>query len=453
MKPKRKRSYIVAGVFLTGVLCVVGLLLPKSRPVQSGFSVGTPLAPGRVKPQLVSTSFGAFLLAPDGSLWTWGGTYGSFAGCFGEKKVVEVPQRVGSDHDWRKISANSSTLLALKADGTLWGWGWHYSKQRARRSGLTLLPSPTRIGHDRDWAEVTVGAGHCLALKTDGSLWAWGQNDHGQLGDSTTNNKFAPAQVGLATDWGSIAAGTMNSFALKRNGTIWGWGLDLRPPPGRLVHDQPDLVDTLTPCQLDPNTNWVTIAPGMFFLLALSSDGTLWIGGQNARSVVREDSVSPSSRTLTQVGERTNWAQVYAGGNSFFARKTDGRWFAGGGNLYQQLGLDKNGIVASPERLFLDAEPWAFSTGDGNTLLLAKDGTVWTWGKRHGSDRSPAIIKLKQKLNPLLQRLPWHPHPLSTELFSIDSAPFKLWELPYAVRRSLGKERSHEGAIKATPTQ
>jgi alpha-tubulin suppressor-like RCC1 family protein len=83
---------------------------------------------------------------------------------------------------------------------------------------------PTRIGLDTDWAQISVGDGHCLALKTDGSLWAWGQNDCGQVGDGTTNQTFRPKVISSSKDWKAIAAGAFSSYALKSDHSLWAWG-------------------------------------------------------------------------------------------------------------------------------------------------------------------------------------------------------------------------------------
>src|SRR5262249_48253015 len=133
-----------------------------------------------------------------------------------------------------------------------------------------------RIGSESNWIEICVGAGHSLALKRDGSLWAWGQNDRGQVGDGTKSTLFSPTLITQDHDWKTIQAGAFNSFALKRDGTIWGWGLD--PLTGGIK-------DAVIPQVLDTASNWVAISAGDYELLALKSDGTLWLRGQNAHQV------------------------------------------------------------------------------------------------------------------------------------------------------------------------
>lgn len=389
--------------------------------------IGIASSEAEVKPQLVSTLDGALMIAPDSSLWTWGGAHSPRATWFGDGRISEVPWRVGNDRDWSKIASKSWNFLALKLDGSLWGWGWQHTKQARSADVFTFVANPTRIDSSRDWREIAAGEGHCLALKNDRSLWSWGRNDYGQLGDET-GYRATPKQVGSETNWQSIAAGLFTSFGLKQDGTIWGCGEELAL--SREASLNTSFIEGDKPYQLDPGTNWNAIAAGDFFLLALKSDGTLWISGPNARSICSDCLERSSSGGFFQVGKKADWAEIYAGGGSFFARKRSGRWFACGHNSSQQLGLGKEGVVGSLERLFLDVDPWAFATGSGNTLLLAKNGTLLTWGKRLGSDPSPTAITAQEDPNILLRQPSQGRTLFDTARFKIDSTPVKLWELP-----------------------
>jgi alpha-tubulin suppressor-like RCC1 family protein len=416
-------------------------VLPCARSIALGFLViGMSCFGATVTPQLVSTLDGALMIAPDGSFWAWGGTHNSTATWFGDRGFSEKPERVGTDRDWRKVSGNFWTYLAIKLDGSLWSWGWQYAKNASsvdaldRKSGssdvLTYVGSPTRIGTDGSWSEIAVGGGHRLALKGDGSLWTWGQNDHGQLGDATTNNRAVPMRLGPEADWKAIAAGAFTGFGLKRNGTLWIWGEQLGTPG-----DDPSTVDgRVGPHQIDLSSNWTAIAAGHFFFVALKSDGTLWIGGPNARSVCSDILGRSPVGKVFRVGEKSDWAEIYAGSGSFFARKKDGRWFACGQNVCGELGLDKQGSVGELERLFLNFDPWAFAPGCGNTLVLTKNGDLLTWGRRLGSAQSKTTITIKENLNSLLERLSKRLSLFDTERFKIDKTPVKLWELPSNIR-------------------
>jgi len=408
-----------AGVIVLAALTVALWL----RPDPAKFSIGPPLPPGKVTPQLVTTWDTAVLLAPDGSLWGWGGTQFQLTYLFGKPVVTQRPQRIGSDSDWAKVAVSFTHILALKSDGSLWGWGNNGSGQIAQPTP-TNFNVPVRIGREK-WSQISAGASHSLALKSDGSLWAWGQNDRGQVGDGTKSNKFTPTLISPDRDWKWVEAGNFNSFALKADGSLWGWGLD--PITGGSS-------DTFSPQQLDPGTNWVALSAGDYVLLAVKSDGTLWLRGQNASSAA-PDFATASTSTFIQVGPARDWKDVWAGQGFFFARKTDGSWWACGRNDSAQLGrgLNLRGFVGSPRPLPLAIDPWALAAGNANTLLLARDGTLWTWGIRLGSGTPVGSSSVKQVLNQI-STFVFHRRWFKTSDPIVDADPYKIWELPTEAR-------------------
>ena len=185
--------------------------------------------------------------------------------------------------------------------------------------------------------------------------------------------------------WVTIAASLGNSFGIKKDGTLWVWGSDPLPVAE----------DFLVPTPIDSDTNWVSVVASSFEFLALKSDGTLWAGGHNASSSYGSFG-GKRSRGVSQIGKHTDWEEVYAGHGFFFGRKRDGGWWICGGNTWGQLGIGgsigfiRREELKEPEPLPFQLEPWAFATHSsiGNTLMLAKDGTLWSWGSRLGS---PAV--------------------------------------------------------------
>src|SRR6266436_3075401 len=355
---KRLTPCVLVGVVLI-VLCV---LVSRTRPHTSQFTVGSPLPPGKVAPQLVSTWDTGVLLAPDGSLWGWGGTLFQLPALFGKPTVTQAPQRIGSDSDWRAVAASSSYVLAQKIDGSLWGWGGNRQSK------------PTRIGTDTNWA----------------------------------------------------------------------WGLD--PVSGGKNDD-------LSPRQIDPGANWTAISASEYFLLGLKSDGTLWIGGQNAH-LAAPASFSGPTRNLAQIGPDADWRELYAGQTFFFARKKDGSWWVCGDNSNGPLGIGSSVQVVAPRRLPFDFEPWAFAPGYGNTVLLTRDGTLWTWGTRlgSGSNSRSLLNRLQEALNSILARVLGHPPFVQpTRDYLSDPVPHRLWEFPAKVRQSLGKAVPDDGRKRASP--
>ncbi|MEW6187051.1 MAG: hypothetical protein AB1585_15055, partial [Thermodesulfobacteriota bacterium] len=122
-----------------------------------------------------------------------------------------------------KIAGGGYHTLKVKADGTLWAWGDNAYGQLGDGT-TTDRHSPVQIGADNKW--VTIGAGYyqTVGLKADGTLWAWGRNNYGQLGDGTTTERHSPVQIGADTKWVSIAMGDYHTIALKADGTLWVWG-------------------------------------------------------------------------------------------------------------------------------------------------------------------------------------------------------------------------------------
>ena len=424
---RRVKLSVIAALFV-----FVALLVFKSSPRDKAFSVGSPLPVGKVKPQLVSAWDTGALLAPDGSLWAWGGTEHWFVELFGKTNTTPTPQQVGTDRDWRTVAANSSHMLAIKADGSLWTWGkWPGAPKQETIPSSTV---PRRIGSESDWREIAVGATHCMARKRDDSLWTWGRNHYGQLGIETTNVIHNPMRIGDG-QWKTIAAGAFNSYALRVDGTLWGWGID---PLGAQSGNH-----AFSPGPIDPGTNWTAISASSYCLLALKADGSLWLRGQNARWAAPAF-LTNATAALTQVGSDRDWGQIYCGEMHFFARKADGSWWVCGQNNDAQFGLGARMEVHnidSPQRLPYSFEPWAMALGaeGGTTLALLRDGTLWTCGIRLGEDKpSSRFDGFKITANRFLQHLPGRPF-LAIRQFKTDTVPRKLWTLPPEVIRSLGE--------------
>jgi alpha-tubulin suppressor-like RCC1 family protein len=190
----------------------------------------------------------------DGTLWSWGGNpYGQL----GSSATVyrSSPAQVGALTDWSKISIGSSAGAAIKTDGTLWLWGRNNYGTLGINSNVDRISSPTQVGSGTTWSEISLASGTILAKKTDGTLWGWGYNNNGQLGFSDLVNRSSPTQIGTDTNWNLISSGGYgNTMATKTNGTLWAWGQNQYGQVGTN-----DKVNRSSPVQISSATNWIKI--------------------------------------------------------------------------------------------------------------------------------------------------------------------------------------------------
>jgi alpha-tubulin suppressor-like RCC1 family protein len=279
------------------------------------------------------------------------------------------------------VSAGSALNLAVRQDGTLWGWGDNAAGQLGDGSTDRRF-SPVAIGSDlnKAWLGVSVGFDHSLALASDGTLWGWGNNNRGQIGDTTSTPRLSPVQVGKALNkrWVELSAGILHSAAIASDGTLWSWGYNAYGLGNGTV-------SSLRPAQVGENLGktWVSVQSGEDHSMAVATDGTLWGWGRNDYGQLGDGSTNSS---IVPVTVATNllkkWIQV--GMRNFFtvALAEDGTLWAWGLNNSGQLGDGTEESTLFPVEIggSLNKKFTAFSAGSGHSLALADDGSLWGWG-------------------------------------------------------------------------
>ncbi len=320
-------------------------------------------------------------LKKDGSLWAWGSNYHGVLG-FGNGGILsekDSPTRVGLANNWAAVACGFDYSLALRSDGSLWAWGDNKYGQLGLGNTVNSYV-PARVGTDNDWAAFACGFDYTLALKKDGSLWAWGENKYGQLGLGNTVNCYVPTRVGTDNDWETVAGGGGDyTLALKKDGSLWAWG--------RNKYGQLGLGDTAyggpSPTRVGSENGWAAVACNNDHSLALKRDGSLWAWGLNdAGQLGLGDDTDRHSPT--QVGMANDWAAVACGVEHTLALKKDGSLWAWGDNGFGALGLGDSGSASdrdTPTRIGVANDWAAVAGGDFFSLALKKDGSLWAWGE------------------------------------------------------------------------
>jgi len=216
----------------------------------------------------------------DGTLWAWGSNqFGRLGNGTPDDRLT--PTQIGTGTTWTAIAAGGSHSIALNSDGTLWAWGNNGNGQLGDGT-IVSRSTPTLVTGGAPWTAIAAGAAFTLALRADGTLWAWGHNGLGQLGDGSATGPInqsrpVPSQIGTGAAWRLIAAGANHGMAITADGTLWTWGHNL----GGQLGDGTSNNIKASPAQVGTATTWNAVAGGVFHTIARQSNGTFWTWGYN----------------------------------------------------------------------------------------------------------------------------------------------------------------------------
>jgi len=312
-------------------------------------------------------------LRTDGTMWAWGYNLNGQLGD-GRKKVYQPqPVQIGTDADWKAITAGGAHSLALKNDGTLWVWG----KNNLGQLGLGDSGErhvPVKIGEAKDWVAIAAGGSYSVGLKKNGTLWAWGNNVSGQLGDGTTRRRSTPVKVGQSNDWKAVSASMSVTAAMKSNGEIWAWGYN-----GKLSKNQAQAKEEYSPRLVGSSKELKTFTTGQHHLVGLAGDGNLYSWLHSPGTKPKKKNGTPDKPEKVGLQEGPSWVQVSSNRSKYLGLRTDGSiwtWKA-------PVKSGKNGDVPNkhyPVQVGLDADWAGISCGINHFLALKKDGSLWSWG-------------------------------------------------------------------------
>lgn len=310
----------------------------------------------------------------DGTLWVWGDNYYHQLGLgdninYPSDRTILV--QLGIATNWQTIAGSEKHTVSLKNDGTLWTWGNNIYGQLGDGTNVKKI-IPVQIG-TAIWQKIAANISNTAAIKSDGTLWTWGDNNFGQLGDGTNINKNIPTQIGTAT-WQSVAFGSTHTLAIKTDGTLWGWGSNAFGQLAMGTDYGPN-----APTQIGTEI-WQSVTANNYHTIAIKSDGTLWACGNNFNGQLG-DGTTVNKNVLTQIGTATDWQSISTGnGGHSLAIKNDGTLWTWGKNQAGQLGNGARVDLLIPTQLSTDTN-WKFiAAGGTHTLALKTGDELWGWG-------------------------------------------------------------------------
>jgi alpha-tubulin suppressor-like RCC1 family protein len=327
--------------------------------------------------QMQAKAAGLWTGIPQFTLWSWGQNK---KGQLGQNDTIyrSSPVQVGALTTWLNVDACIYNTAATKSDGTLWTWGSN-SYGMLGQNDTIYRSSPVQVGALTTWSKVALGFTFTVSTKTDGTLWTWGANYYGTLGQNIayTINRSSPVQVGSLTTWSNIASGGNSTFATKTDGTLWSWGYNYK---GQLGQNIATTINRSSPVQVGALTTWLNVACGGYHIAATKTDGTLWSWGNNGFGQLGQNGTIDRSSPV-QVGALTTWLNVACGAYHTAATKTDGTLWIWGQNSFGQLGLNDASVNRSSPVQVGALTTWSkVSCGKYSTVATKSDGTLWAWG-------------------------------------------------------------------------
>lgn len=325
----------------------------------------------------IATKMHTLYAKRDGTLWAWGKNDDGQLGD-GTTASRTTPVKIDGMSSVKSVAAGYDHTVILTADGKMYTWG---SNSNGQLGDGTTTPrmTPAQVSDARMTGIKAIAAGfrYSLALRDDGTVWAWGKNDKGQLGINTQTDGYTPRQVTTLSGsvMTSIAAGYSHALAVRNDGTIWAWGNNDNSQLGNNA-----TTDSAVPVQVSGLTTGSDVAAGNLYSLALLKDGSVRAWGYNASGQLG-DGTTTNRTTPVQVMNLASTADIVAGYDHAVARLTNGTVWTWGDNSNGQLGDGTTAARTAPQQVSALSGALAVSAGQDDTLALLRTGDAfWAWG-------------------------------------------------------------------------
>lgn len=274
---------------------------------------------------------------------------------------------------WNQVSTGNNFTMAIKTDNTLWGWGSNSQGQLGDSTNTSKM-IPHLVSPDSNWVSVSCGEFMTVAMKSDGSIWSWGSNNHSALGIGNPQNPNYPTQIGSDVDWVQIDAGSYHSVALKSDSSIWGWGQNAWDQLG----NNNSVFNSDHPIQLSQNYNWTSIKGGYRGTMAINDNNQIW--GSGSGNLVN---ISGTKTTFRLLHTDSNWINIFPSASFSHGINSSGELFSQGFNLFGQLGIDTLSNYETFSKVGSDTNWLSVHPGINHCLAIKKDHTLWAWGKNN----------------------------------------------------------------------
>lgn len=296
--------------------------------------------------------------------------------------ATDYTQPVGNAVAYTKICASTNSTFGIKTDGTLWAWGDNSRGELGDNTTVKKSSPVQTVSFGTSWSSVSSRTIHASAIKTDGTLWNWGSDNFGELGTNTNiSGTSSPVQTcAFGTNWSKVATGNSFVGATKTDGTLWLWGHNIY---GQLGNNSTTALGfgVSSPVQTCTfSTDWSSIACGFDHSAAIKKDGTLWCWGRNSFGQLGCNDTTDKSSPIQTVAYGTSWQKVFCGNTFTLGIKNDGTLWSWGYNYTGSLGDNTSINKSSPVQVYGYANNWTEVSASSNTLALNSNGEIWEFG-------------------------------------------------------------------------